>query len=354
MASKRNFEDLDADFYDAANRKQARFNENEDYVKKHTLDSDEEDSGAEEERYNVMHEDDIEGEEDGISSIRDETKITPFNMKEELEEGHFDREGHFQWKKDKEIRDNWLDNIDWIKVKTDKKYIEKTNTGLADSSDDDENGNSKGPIKVFNEISTYKEILEYMKPGETLAKTLQRLGKNKQKFSSVERWRRKKTGMVDTEGQAITKLTELANNILTNLGNMDVYQETYEMIERKINKSKSKIGKSSKIEGNDLDMYAEDFDQKEKTKLQLNETSNKNETNDSNKNSDENLSELPKLQWEYKWKQDDEQIHGPFTTEQMQKWVDENYFPNGVFVRKYNIEDQKFYNSNRIDFELYL
>lgn len=42
--------------------------------------------------------------------------FTAFNMKEELEEGHFDKEGHYVWNKEKEIRDNWLDNIDWMQV----------------------------------------------------------------------------------------------------------------------------------------------------------------------------------------------------------------------------------------------
>lgn len=42
--------------------------------------------------------------------------FTAFNMKEELEEGHFDKEGHYLWKKEKQIRDNWLDNIDWVQV----------------------------------------------------------------------------------------------------------------------------------------------------------------------------------------------------------------------------------------------
>lgn len=37
-------------------------------------------------------------------------------MREELEEGHFDKDGLFHWNKTDEIKDNWLDNIDWIKV----------------------------------------------------------------------------------------------------------------------------------------------------------------------------------------------------------------------------------------------
>ena len=44
-------------------------------------------------------------------------QIMPFNMQEELEEGHFDKDGHYIWKDDKElIKDHWLDNIDWVKV----------------------------------------------------------------------------------------------------------------------------------------------------------------------------------------------------------------------------------------------
>ena len=39
-------------------------------------------------------------------------------MKEELEEGHFDTEGNYHWKKEGNIRDNWLENIDWVKVRS--------------------------------------------------------------------------------------------------------------------------------------------------------------------------------------------------------------------------------------------
>lgn len=54
--------------------------------------------------------------EDGPSAPEANVGFTAFNMKEELEEGHFDKEGHYLWKKEKQIRDNWLDNIDWIQV----------------------------------------------------------------------------------------------------------------------------------------------------------------------------------------------------------------------------------------------
>lgn len=56
------------------------------------------------------------GQEDGVVGQDGEIRITPFNMQEELEEGHFDKQGMYHWKKEKEIEDNWLENIDWCKV----------------------------------------------------------------------------------------------------------------------------------------------------------------------------------------------------------------------------------------------
>lgn len=57
------------------------------------------------------------GAEDGPSAPETNVGFTAFNMKEELEEGHFDKDGHYLWKKEKQIRDNWLDNINWVQVK---------------------------------------------------------------------------------------------------------------------------------------------------------------------------------------------------------------------------------------------
>ncbi|XP_047530534.1 CD2 antigen cytoplasmic tail-binding protein 2 homolog [Vanessa atalanta] len=308
--------------------------------KKHSLDSDEEDSAAEEEKQNVLNADDIEGEEDGVAGMEGEVTITPFNMKEELEEGHFDAQGHYHWKKEKEIRDGWLDNIDWVKIKgrpEDKYKIfkdDKVNSNFEDSDSDEEETNEK-----YNIIENYKEIFQFMKPRESIAKCLQRLGANS-KISSAERWKRKKAGIVDESSKTVTRITELANQILTKEGNMDIYQETYENINDIIEKDKAKNKDPQ------LDMYADDFDEKEK--LNIGGTSQ-----DTSKSStDETTSK--KLQWEFKWTQENSaEISGPHSTEQMNKWSAEGYFKNGVWVRKHG-EDSQFYNSNRIDFELYM
>lgn len=119
---------------------------------------------------------------------------------------------------------------------------------------------------------------------------------------------------------------------------MDIYQETYEKI------SKILVKDEKKIQDAELDMYADDFDQKEKQNL-----GNENDTKVDSE--DEGTKEL---KWELKWTQDDNaEISGPHSTSQMNKWVKEGHFKTGVWVRKHG-EDSQFYSSNRIDFELYM
>lgn len=54
------------------------------------------------------------GQEGATIDCDEGVPITPFNLEEEMQEGHFDSEGNYFIKKDQEIRDNWLDNIDWV------------------------------------------------------------------------------------------------------------------------------------------------------------------------------------------------------------------------------------------------
>ncbi|CAM9194333.1 unnamed protein product [Lampetra fluviatilis] len=58
--------------------------------------------------------------------------------------------------------------------------------------------------------------------------------------------------------------------------------------------------------------------------------------------------------WQYKWEEEDgAEVYGPFTSAQMQGWVDEGYFAEGVLCRKAGDPDAPFYLSRRIDFDLY-
>lgn len=64
-------------------------------------------------------------------------------------------------------------------------------------------------------------------------------GKGKKKLTTAERWKKKKEAKTqeteeDQNSINITKLTELANELLTRTGNMDIYQESYEQIKKKV------------------------------------------------------------------------------------------------------------------------
>lgn len=62
------------------------------------------------------------GQEDATIDCDEGVPITPFNLEEEMQEGHFDSEGNYFIKKEQQIRDNWLDNIDWV-IEFSKCYV---------------------------------------------------------------------------------------------------------------------------------------------------------------------------------------------------------------------------------------
>ena len=129
-------------------------------------------------------------------------------------------------------------------------------------------------------------MVDYIKPGESVAKALRRLGGNKGKqMSSSQRWKAKKqkTGnqpseeelKIQKDKEDFLKLTGLADEILQS-GNMEVYEMTYEKLNFEIKKSekpsdKERLKSLNIPEGaNDddaLDMFADDFDKKESEKV---------------------------------------------------------------------------------------
>lgn len=303
-----------------------------------------------------MNPDDIEGEEAGDERVdaEEEIKFTPFNMKEELEEGKFDASGHYHFNKgDERHLDNWLDDVDWVKVKKDENYRKTYNPAEGDyNSSSDEDESAADSTKIFDSRSSFKEILSLMQPQESINRTLQRLNKSKMKVSTAQRFKMKKQGIVDEASETITKITGLVNEILTKTGNMNVYELTYEQIELKVKDlgDTSAAGPSHKEP--ELDMYADDFDEKEKKVKDSSKTVTFAipQGGEASRTVPE---EDPKLMWEYKLTQsENDPILGPFSTEQMSKKADDGEFKENVFVRK--VGDERFYSSARIDFDLYL
>lgn len=95
-------------------------------------------------------------------------------------------------------------------------------------------------------------------------------------------------------------------------------------------------------------MYADDFDAKEKEKL------NADGTTETSESSSSSVSEKPKeLLWEYKESAGEEsEIKGPYTSEKMLQFSEAGKL-KGALVRKC-AEGGQFYSGERIDFDLYL
>ncbi|XP_075679527.1 CD2 antigen cytoplasmic tail-binding protein 2 homolog holn1 [Dermatophagoides pteronyssinus] len=307
---------------------------------KHTLDSDEEDDEIGAEKYNVLDDDAIEGTERPTIEFDGEIKITPFNMDEELETGHFDKEGTYIFDKENDIRDNWLDNINWnvVKPTTSKTVKKEKNTDDDSSSDDEEEITiSQENIKEF-----YKQILDLIQPGESVRKAIQRYGKlcnaerkgQKRKINSNVAANQQST-IISEAKEKMMKLISIADQILQT-GDMDIYERTYEQFKLQLNKIDDAESKQSS--DNNDDMFSDDFNDKKASTSKV--MTSFDET---------------KTCWEYKWEdKDDAQTYGPYTTEEMLTWTNQGYFDQGVFVRRTDSTDAGFYSSKRIDFELYI
>ena len=305
---------------------------------KHSLDSDEESEGKEEDSY-ILNEDDIEGQEDATIDHEGEVKITPFNLKEEMEEGHFDSAGNYFVKKGKEVRDEWLDAVDWQKI--DKRAVEITKKENDEQFED-------APDDV-DKISTMKSVLDILKPGETVLKALKRLGGTSRKQSSASmKWKAKrqkttsneemKEGDKTGDKDLLLKLTGLADELLQ-AGMFSVYQDTYEKMAYQV-----KQMEKEKAEEDEDDALEAAFNQGRTSNTSMSTAA---ETQDSISADDE-------TKWQYKWENDDNaEVFGPFSSSQMLQWTNEGHFGDGVWVRKTN-QSGDFYNSKRIDFDLYI
>ena len=238
------------------------------------------------------------------------------------------------------------------KPSTSKSADEEAN----ESSDENEDDEDEEEVQSFknemnrNEKSNlFKEMLEMMKPGETVLKAIKRLGKTSTgqsvSLSASQRWAKKKNGqqqqISEEDKKALEKLTSLANKFI-DMGFYDIYEETYEKIKLKSEPPAPVVSKEE-----EFDMFADEIDE---SKL------NKPSTAAALTEAAQNDTEDKVVKWFYKLTNtEDAKVNGPYTSEQMLKMSENGTFPKdtGVWCRKADESAQNFYNSKRIDFDLY-
>lgn len=322
-------------------------------VKVHSLDSDDDENDDEDkndEKY-VLQEEDLDGQEDATIDYDEGIKITPFNLKEEMEEGHFDAEGNYFEKKEEVIRDEWLDSLDWVKIEERGEQAVK-NTWNSGNDDNFEDAEEPG-----EEIKAMKGILNIILPGETVLKALRRLGGKEtgrgKSSSASARWQQKakkqkvveessKGTSSDDDKKSLLKLTELADYLLQK-GNFGVYQDSHEKLVHKIKTLEEKHKEAEEDDALEAAFKQGGGESEDKTK----KTGNSNNTETEEAKDDE-------VYWQYKWENTKSAtVYGPYSSTYMLNWNEQGCFGDGVWVRKVGEDGGPFYNSKRIDFELY-
>ncbi|XP_078484596.1 CD2 antigen cytoplasmic tail-binding protein 2 [Ciona intestinalis] len=330
----------------------------------HSLDSDEEEE--EKVEYEKLTEEDIEGAEDDIDEDEEvgAARITPFNLKEEMEEGDFDTQGHYHFKKEKEIRDNWLDNIDWVKVKKKPSQPEPTN-----NNDDDDSSDSDNDASQFSELKLIEGIVSLLEKGETVSKGLRRLGgkNNSNKTNKSRSWKREKVYDMEVEEQTeanedksdeneklrnkkFLELTELVDQ-MTGAGHYDIYSDTFEKLQFRLNSLRVSDKASKEVPPvptdttaeDELDIFADDIDEKE----------GKKKTENGEKSKETTTKADTSIKWEYKWSESTTELFGPFSSQNMEEWKSKGFFNDEVRVRRVDKPNAPFYSAKRVEFDLY-
>ena len=222
--------------------------------------------------------------------------IEPFHMDQENNDGtgYFDGDTYvFRKRNPDEEPDAWLESI---QEKEDEMVGSKTaasskfNDGTSEE-EEDENDTSGSKMDNWTEEELYAQIIPFVSDNETIMRAIARYGKIIKQHK----------GEADTSlaKKALNDLTEAASALLLK-GKHDIYQKTR----------------------NDLTNL-----------LSVTEASAPDTINEQQK---------PVVQWEYQGSQDN-QIHGPYSTQQMQGWIQQGYFvgPSAVMIRSIQVEHKQ-------------
>lgn len=181
-------------------------------------------------------------------------ELSSFNMKAEMEEGKFAEDGTFHRSFDPHaVHDKWMDTIDdreMRKARKVKKKMEQRERERLREEEDAEKGKDE----------MYKELVSFLAKGETVLEALQRLGKLAKSSGSNANNKKTRKGRgeaanavpsisssmdVDdttsapsapSETTPIERVTSIASTLMS-LGNLDIYEETYESLLRTVRRS---------------------------------------------------------------------------------------------------------------------
>ncbi|TFK55124.1 hypothetical protein OE88DRAFT_1710822 [Heliocybe sulcata] len=250
-----------------AARKDGQADEDDDMFASAEKDPEEEDTGARKEE-KFLRLGDIEGQEFGDQSgdededeedepaDEDEVErrkkkgmgyeLSSFNMREEMEEGKFAEDGTYIRTFDPHaVHDRWMEGLDEKEIKKARKRHRERQRQERERQEAEERELQQNGGKEALE----KQLLEFLKKGETVLEALQRLGAKAKKNSSGQKRlkpnNKTKSETTDSTMQVdkparqptdIERVTDLASKLLA-LDDTDIYSKTWEEIVRSVRSS---------------------------------------------------------------------------------------------------------------------
>ncbi|KAG0039073.1 hypothetical protein BGZ82_009771 [Podila clonocystis] len=288
----------------------------------------------------------IQGEDLDLSDLDEEDydsdgnpKIEAFNMKEELEDGgEIDDAGNFIRKLDPDrFHDSWLEGLSRKEIQAARQAHERR-TRQAQIEE------KEAAASAMTETDIYLELVNILRPSESVVEALQRLGggskKSGAKANKKKIWQKNKQMDEDKPVEAVSeeevarkksieKLTDLCDKMMA-LGHFDIYEQTYEQAVRQLRRA---------------DLIADDW-------VIGTPVRKPGEVDLSMLDDDPLLSSS--ASWEYKWAnppegQPADEVHGPFSGAEMKSWTEQGFFSQGILVRM--VGDSTFEPGESVTFE---
>ncbi|KAJ2741966.1 hypothetical protein GGI20_004818 [Coemansia sp. BCRC 34301] len=182
----------------------------------------------------------VDDDDDEEPAGRGRITIEAFNMKEDLEEGKFDASGNFVWNKQDPhaYQDEWLDDVSESAI-----ALAFESKARQDSGSLRTQAGEEGRWDAASDNDIVVEIINVLRPRETVLTALARIGGPKQK--SKNKWASKRgkakdaaAAGLDGEKEAerkrdIEHLTVLADQAMSR-GMVNIYDDTYEQLVRQM------------------------------------------------------------------------------------------------------------------------
>ena len=252
-----------------------------------------------------------------------------------MEEGRFDAEGNYYTFKQEDVQDNWLTDIDWSNVdEQGEMLLEQKQRG---QGGDDwrrflvTKEKLKDPKEAIvnqgtelTKIECMNRIISILREKETVSQALKRL----KPLNTRDKTAPPPGTPEEDRTDQFLELTELAD-LMCFHGEYGIYSNTFEKLQSAVKSASS----SPPAPPTPPAPPAPDC------------SSSSGSTQDA----------VVEVCWEYKTGENEGgKLYGPFTSSQMLAWSKAGYFDKGVQVRRTDKKDGLFYDSKRIDFDLYI